>query len=242
MVKSFFRTGVSFLGAIALWGQSSRPITGSLFGDDGKPLVKGIVRAKLITGTRSSNGKPSGLPSEFTAATDDKGAYRLEGLSLGNYEVCARAPGTDWLESCDFGGKPQVIGVPASSPPGLLARTDIAGPKLVLRGGGVILVRIDDSTGLLAKSAQNHVLVGMEANAFRPGVVVKSDGTGRTYRMLAPKGVPVSIVVGSSDLQLADVKSNGIGRSTKVSVLVPPGDLPVNLQFLVTGPATGLTK
>ena len=87
-LPSYYRIGDSVTVNLIKGGV----ITGTVVSPTGEPLVQAGVRAILI---RDANGKPPGSGRFLVEKqTDDRGVYRLYGLSPGTYVVAAGGRGT----------------------------------------------------------------------------------------------------------------------------------------------------
>jgi hypothetical protein len=86
-LPSYYRIGDSVTVSLIKGGV----ITGTVVSPTGEPLVQVGVRAILI---RDANGKPPGVGRFlFEKQTDDRGVYRIYGLSPGTYIVAAGGRG-----------------------------------------------------------------------------------------------------------------------------------------------------
>jgi Carboxypeptidase regulatory-like domain len=92
-LPSYYRIGDSVTISLIKGGV----ITGTVTSSTGEPLVQAGVRAILI---REANGKPPSL-GRFVVerSTDDRGAYRIYGLSTGTYIVAAGGRGNSYFSN-----------------------------------------------------------------------------------------------------------------------------------------------
>lgn len=218
----------------ALMAARAATISGTVKGADGSVITAGVLTASRQSGgvtSRSahiSGGAPI-LPD---------GVFHLPPLADGNYQVCAQAPGSIWLNSCEWGQSGTMVSISSSQPSSAVA--------IVLRKGALVTVRVNDAAKLLTahegKSPGAHLLIGVttDAHVFR-GATVSEDPAGRTYRILVPFDRSVNLSAGSAFFKISD----GVGRALPkfgnlIPVLIPSGQPPPTIVLNVAGLVSAL--
>lgn len=208
---------------------SAGMITGSLTGNDGTSIVGGYVTLQL----RAPYLK--GLPqTHWSAVTGAGGSFQFGRLSQGSYELCAQVPGSAWLNPCEWGLQPPVV---------VLSSTQrVASVTMVLTGGAVVPIRVNDPAQLLpqneGKTPGAHLLIGLtnDAAVFRPAPVISQDAAGRNQQIVIPFNHPVNLSVYSSFFQLASTNGVPLPRTAAtIPIAVSLGQQPVAITLLVTG-------
>lgn len=212
--------------------QSPAPggLTGTLTGSDGTPITGGTLS---LSSTRIPPRNPSGRPSlqagPYVTRSGAGGTLRFEQLPAGSYLVCAQAPRNQWLGSCDWGAKPQIVSVAAGVTGNL---------SVVLRKGALVPIRVDDPNRTLSQSQAKGLLVGVggDDKLFRPAVLLSEDAGGRTYESLIPFDFPVKLVLASPSFQLANEQGTPLpAKTTVITYTAPAAQTPPAVRVIVTG-------
>src|SRR5919108_935320 len=121
-------------------GTNSTPgvITGIVRGADGTTVSSGSIGALWA----SSSPKPRIGRSSASARIFSDGTFSLPPLLDGTYVICAQTPGTQWLNSCEWGGKGATVSIPSGK-----ASSEVA---VTLAKGALVTVRVNDPGQLLA--------------------------------------------------------------------------------------------
>ncbi len=204
-------------------------VAGTLRGDDGSAIVGGYVSLALLP------PHPKRLPQiEWTGVTGVGGTFRFGALNDGKYRLCAQAPKSTWLSSCDWGLQPLVVTLSAAEP--------VARVTIVMKKGVAVPIRVDDPAGLLSqhegKTPGAHLLIGVgnDAFVFVPASVTSQDAKGRNQQVVIPFNAPVKLVVYSSFFQLADAMGVALPKTGAAIVLtIPTGQQPATIGLRVTG-------
>jgi hypothetical protein len=169
--------------------------------------------------------------------TDANGRFRFDRLGNGTYRICVQAPGTVWLDPCEWD----------FAVPSIAVSTLVPAPaaSIVLKKGAAVAVRIDDAGQLLArhegKTPGAHLLIGVttRARTLRLASTVSRDETGRTQQIVIPFDTPVRITVASSFFRLADGNGASLtgpgGTGNGISVTVPAAQRSATIRLALTG-------
>ena len=164
------------------------------------------------------------------------GTFQFSSLGAGQYTLCAAAPVSIWLGSCEWGGKGTSVSLTQSQPSATVS--------IVLTKGAGINVRVIDPGGLLAanegKTPGAHLLVGvgMDNLVFRPAAILSQAGGTRTYQIAVPFDHPVKLSIASSFFQLSDITGKALAKfGNLIPVLVPSGQEPPIVVLNLTGSA-----
>lgn len=207
-------------------------VAGSLVGNDGIPIVGGLVRVSLVSPTIGGQAK---RPPErhYGAPTGPGGTFVITGLQPGTYAVCGSGSAKVWLGSCDWGSKPAQVAVKAGS-----ANTI----RIGLRKGAAVPIRVEDPVRSLSQNERitrgAHLLPGVAGTdrLLRPAVLMSQDSGGRNYQSLIPFDTPVKLLFSSSFFQLADERGTPLqARTNSMTVVVPSGKQPSAVRLVVTG-------
>lgn len=205
-------------------------ISGRLQGEDGSVIDAAFITAVLQP--TDSDGKTARVAK--TQAVARGGVFHLGGLPAGLYHLCAQAPGTTWLNPCEWGNHPPAVTLSAAQ------RT--ATVLLTMKKGVVLPLRLDDPNHFLSqhegKTSGAHVLMGVltDAGLFRGAITTGRDANGRDLRMVIPPNSSAKIVVYSGLFQLADGNGDAIPRAgAKILVSVPSGQQAPPLHVTIKG-------
>ena len=205
-------------------------ISGTVNGSDGSIITSGLVTAYQTMAATSL--RPRSTPTSALVLPD--GTFQFGALAEGTYTVCARAPLTAWLGSCEWGSPGSTVSLMQTKPSAVV--------RIVLTRGALIAVRVSDPTGLLtaneAKTPGGHLLVGvgMDSLVFLNAAIVSQDSAGRTYQVVVPFDRAVRISVASAFFGLSDVTGKALPKfGNVIPVLVPSGQPPPTVFLNVTG-------
>lgn len=202
-------------------------------------IVKGADGSTITTGQVSASREADSLRLKLgrtsaSAAIRPDGTFQLPELVGGSYRICARAPGTTWIDSCQWGLQGTTVSLSASQPS--------PNVTIVLKKGALVIVRVDDPAQLLSihegKTPGAHLLmgVGTDSHFFQAAAVASQDGAGRNYQLLIPFDRPINISVGSGFFQLSDATGRVLPKfGNLIPVLVPSGQQPATLRLTVSG-------
>lgn len=205
-------------------------VLGALKGEDGTAIVGGYVSMVLLP------PHPKRLPrTDWTAVTGAGGTFQFRGLNDGQYSLCAQAPGSTWLNPCEWGSQAVRVVMSPAQP--------LATVTMVMKKGAAVSIRLEDPGQLLAqhdgKTPGADVLIGVgnDGSAFLPARVVSRGPNGKDLQVVIPFNSPVRLVVQSSFFQLADESGVPLpkARSTSIPLTVPTGQQPPAIRLRVTG-------
>ena len=208
-----------------------RFVAGVLAGDDGTAIVGAIVTLHRTEPHRP--GKPK--KTEWSATSGPGGTFLFNDVYEGQYRLCAQAPGSPWLDPCEWNLRP----ITASLSGGQRS-VNVA---MVMNKGAVVPFRVDDASQLLSrhegKTSGAHLLLAVsnDASVFRPAMVTSQDASGRNQQIVIPFDTPVKLVAFSSFFRLTDSAGLELSRAgaTKISITVPSGNTPVGIRLAVIG-------
>jgi hypothetical protein len=180
-------------------------IGGVLVGDDGRPL-NGTIFVRQVN---LKPGKPGTRPTEWTVATKEDGTFYLDRLEFGNYAICAKVAGSDWLGSCEWGGTPLVWPV-SSVPPTLRDQPKPPARTVTLRKGSPVTIEIDDPTSLLGARSEK-VAVSVVGDISRWVPFTARVGSKSTFSLVVPVDVPLHLRVSSVSANFVDERGSLIG-------------------------------
>jgi hypothetical protein len=174
---------------LAMMGQN---LTGTVVGDDtGAPIAGATVVAIQKTATASQK------PAIYMAPVDAAGRYAMT-VSAGLYQLCVHGGGL-YLDPCQWG---------AVTSGSVTAGIGVAA-SLRLQKGAWFILRVHDKQGLLPQGELVHSssisahLTGVAVKQF-PLPVVYDNGRIRDYGAVIPMNSPLSAVVSSGSVVLAD--------------------------------------
>jgi hypothetical protein len=205
-------------------------IGGTLTGDDGTIIGGAFVGLTVVP------PYPAGRlrRTEWTTVSGADGSFQFGQLATGTYRVCAQAPGTAWLNPCEWGPQPAALSLASGQPSANVA--------IVVNKGAVVPIRLSDPSGFLSQhegtvpAAQLLIGVSNDASFFLTAPIISTDATGRNLQIVIPFGVTVNLSVSSSFFQLSN--SSGIAlpkTSASIPITVQPGQQPSLLTLVVTG-------
>jgi hypothetical protein len=217
-------------------GGGTGVITGTLTGEDGTPIIGASVT--LQSASPLSVMVRQRPQSIWNVRSGDAGEFRFEGLSVGSYRLCAQAPGTPWLNPCEWN-----FTVPTAS---LTEKLPNATIKVALKKGAVVPIRLDDETQLLekyeGKTAGAHLLIGVgtKGSTFQVALTASKDFSGSLRQVVIPFDITVNLVVASSFFKLTDAAGTPLsktttGAGTAIPILVPSGTAAPILRLKIAG-------
>jgi hypothetical protein len=213
--------------SLGLWAQSSGGgIQGTIIGAGNKPLPGAFV-------TATAAGLP---PVSKTIQSANDGTFQIQGLPAGTYSICVQVPGGGYIDPCQFGG--------AIKPLTLTAGQQSNGTVLKLQTGSVLKIHLNDTSGLLAqqtKQGRNPDLLlgvfGGPQRTFYPAHQVGADKSGSDYQLTVPLDMPMTLVISSKSLKLADASGTALpSNASQQAFQHATGDSnPKAFVFTVTG-------
>lgn len=220
--------GVALVSSIFVpcaFSQTPGSISGTITGDDGKPL------AALVTANRTTPPAASGR-----AEAGKDGVFTITKLPAGAYTLCASVKGGGYLDPCAWSTTPPTAQLAASQA--------VAGYKLVVNQGTTVQVRLNDPGKLLGtapvpKKVTPHVLLGVftSRRLFQPLGLISKDNNGRNHQATIPIDTPISLYITGRGLQITDetgavVPTAGLTKS----VMQGKGGNPKVITFNISNP------
>ncbi len=213
---------VCALVAPAMLAQTVASISGTLVGDDGKPLAGSITAIRV-----------GGFGGGKQATANAAGAFSLASLSAGSYQLCASVKGGGYLDPCSWEATPAVIQVAAGQA--------VAGNRLTVKKGAALQVRINDAAQVLQKptpagTVKPHVLVGVitSRRVFEPLRLTGQDGYGQNRQGTVPLDRPFALYIRGQGVQVTDSSGMSISPAGTTLKMEPgKGNQPISLTFQV---------
>jgi len=203
-----FAVALCFVALPAL-AQTTGTIQGIIKDDSGNPVPKAYTVA-----TRQSPLDHS----TFGAVSDSTGAIAFNGIPAGLYSLCVHMPGTSYLNPCLWANDTKV---------NIAAGETVSNVAIVVTGGSLLQVRINDPQGLLTASDDLLLGVYVGSGIFQPMRLAASDPSGRTYDVAVPLSTQIRLTVTSKHLQLSN--SGGVslpGSASPVAASATTMSLP----------------
>ena len=192
-----------------------------------------VITRSIVTATRL-DGKS---PESFTVPASGSGFYRFEGLTPGQYRLCAQSQDGVFVDPCDWGGAPVVAlnaGDRLPSVPILVQRARLL--KVFVANAGVFIERV-------AASAKADLVVGVRADSsprqFRPALHVGTAADAYEYRVAVPIGVQVTLEVKSKQLRLQDSIGRDANAASRKVQALDKDAAPFEARFTVAGRVLG---
>lgn len=199
---------------------------GGVVNDDlGNPLPE----ARLTLSYTS--GRTGVRRTEWHAVSDGQGRFQFQGLPRGEFGLCIQPRSGPWLNPCLWGSGPIVASISKENRMASLA--------IVLKKGVFQPIDVEDPAQLLLKNAASsgaHLLLGTTARngVFVPAVRVSEGDRSRSYSLLLPAGVPVSLSLGSGFYTLSDGLGVPVQGLQKVSLTVATANV-APIRLVITG-------
>ena len=109
-------------------------IAGTVSGEDGSSVIGAYVTLHLSF--TSPHAARQRFQTHWAVYTGAGGSFRFTGLRNGAYRLCVQAPGTDWLDPCEWG-----LAIPSVAVSSAARSQTIA---ISLSKGVQVPIRIDD--------------------------------------------------------------------------------------------------
>jgi hypothetical protein len=165
-------------------------------------------------------------------ASDSSGAFSVRNLPPGQYTACAEAPTQGLLDPCLWAASAPTFTVTAGQP--------TAAVNVVLARGAILPIHIDDPMALLQPAAgpvdfnlQVHIVTSKGLHYMAR--IQPSTTGGRNLAMTIPFGIPVTVLVRSTNLIVNNSQSGAPATASGTSVTVPAGSSPATINFVVAG-------
>lgn len=217
------------ISIIAGSGQTAT-LSGTVRGADGSIVAKALV---TVAG-RSTPAAPRHAQTSRSIQVSSSGSFEAAGLDLGAYQVCVTAPGSAWLDSCEWGQAGSLVA--------LTPTQQTASLTITLAMGALVTVRANDPSQLLStnegKTPGAHLLIGVggDSLAFHPAVIVSQDSGGRNYQVLIPFDRSLKLSVASALFQVTNQAGAALPQFGNLLPLsVASGQNPATIFLNVTG-------
>jgi hypothetical protein len=178
----------------------SGDIRGIVRSDSGVPLAGAFLSAHPLSVAEDPELR-GGI-----AAADKDGSFRIQGLRAGAYSICVTAPGTDFLNPCQWAARRPVARIEKADGAAELA--------ISLERGHWLEIRVDDPEKLAPTPANRKsdvaVSIGVTTSEgfFHSASLDSSDRRGHNYRLLVPFRRNLKLSAAAQNLKL--VNSQGV--------------------------------
>lgn len=241
MRKLSFIAFSMLVAASPMMAQSAGPagaIGGYVVDAHGAAVAGAVVRYQRIVQYVHAASGLQPVPREAIATgqiqTDGGGAFAVPDLPVGDYNLCASAPSTAYLDPCVWG---QALRTTVSS-------AVAASTTIVLQRGVFLNVRVNDPLQLLSPLVDgpltpSKLAVGVVyANrAYRGAHNINAASMGRDYQLAIPVGTPFTLWLFSRDVTLADSNGAPIPASGSATPVVAVAGQDQTFTFTVSGRA-----
>ncbi len=197
--------------------QAGPEVSGTVSTVDGSAVANAMVM--LVPATHTSTD------AYLMAKSQTDGGFAIPNVPDGEYNVCVRSDGLPILDPCVWGGFPVRVSVAGGVQPNVV--------RAVVTQGAELAVDVQDPERQLAgpstkgpKGPALSVGVFTPSRMFIPMPLASTAGSGRKYRILVPAGVPVRMVLASSDFEFEEPGAGPKllrrdGESATAAVTVP---------------------
>jgi len=162
----------------------------------------------------------------YRAITDDKGAYTLNGVQDGNYEICATAF-AGYLDLCSW-----------ASPVPVRVASSTAEAGIAMQRGVPLLIAFADPNGLLeqlrSKIPSGPITVEVTGQDGKRRLIPSDSRDAGGFRTIVPQDIPLAITISTTALSLADSSGRTINAASGYQTIArvpPPTVSPVPLMF-----------
>jgi hypothetical protein len=196
------------------FAQAPGSISGTLAGDDGKPLAA-LVTAFAIPPVHPSSSAKSGT----------NGAFTIGNLAPGTYQLCAETGAAGYLDPCAWEPIPPTTQIAAGQV--------LAGYRLTAKKGTPLQVRVIDAAGLLTASPSlpagkgpSLVLGVFTTNSlFHLLATTGKDAAGIHQQVTVPQNASVRLHISGQGLQIANSSGSAV-NSGVTTITTGAGPLP----------------
>lgn len=221
------------------------------------PAVIGQTDTTTISGTvvdaKAQKPVPSALviasragAPPFTRSTKSggDGAYRIQGLTPGNYLVCVQASGDQYLNPCEWNGSPPGVTLVSGKP--------ATGIQIALTPASVLNVQVKDTQKALSQPTKDGRRPDLSIGVWGPGgryyparAMTAPTATGGpeagtptySYQLAVPRDIALKLHISSRGLKLGDADGVALpGNANQQAFQHTTGDArPKNFTFTVLG-------
>jgi hypothetical protein len=209
-------------------GQTSGSIQGNVVDEGGNPVSGVRVRLQPV---EIRSAADAALTRDVETPAD--GGFSFENVQSGRYRACVQAPGSLWLNPCQW--------EPDDAPIELSAGQAYRGLQLRVRQGALVQIRVNDPSRLLPSDETNaavQLLVGVStaSGIFYPAQVVGVEPQGRNLALAVPRDAPLQLSVYARGIQLTDEAGSRVSETGLVAPLrIPAGSPGRSFTFNVAG-------
>lgn len=226
---------VVLLAAIAARAQTGTTGAASISGTviDGTTLKP--IPAALVIASRA--GAP---PFTRNTRSGGDGAYRIQGLTPGNYTLCVQASGDQYLNPCEWNGIP--AGVALASGQGA------TGIRIALAPASLLSVQVKDAQRALSAATRDCRRPELRIGVWGPrglyyparavgAADVRAGVTTYSYQLAVPRDVALNFSIASRDVRLGDATGVALpANASQQAFRHASGDAnPKSFSFTVLG-------
>ncbi|MBS1824719.1 MAG: carboxypeptidase regulatory-like domain-containing protein [Acidobacteria bacterium] len=220
------KIGVKLLAATLLSAGLSIHGAGVIRGTVVDAISGGTLAGVHVMAMRSVAEMNPARAVPYRAITDEKGAYNLNAVEDGNYQVCATAL-SGYLDTCSW-----------SSPVPARVASSTVDARIAMQRGVPLNVVFADQNGLLeklrGKIPGGPITVDMTGSDGKRRIIPPDAADPGGFLTIVPADVPFTITVRTTAFSLADTTGRAIDASSGYRSTVrvaPPVVSPVPLMF-----------
>lgn len=205
------------LASVSVWAQSSgATVSGTLQDESGKPISKALVVLTI------QPAPPPAVTKPYYAATESAadGTYMIGNVPEGEFRLCAQAPGTRFLNPCEWGGG--VAGGLGGPVSGAVEGPSPGAPVLAVKGttsvnagitelveGYLLRVEVSDTQNVVKDNVRKlgDAHLGFEVRGLGRTLLLRPIPGGRTeneYGVVVPFDVDLDLVTHFNKFEVAD--------------------------------------
>jgi hypothetical protein len=194
---------ILLLAVLAAIGQTG---TASIQGTVPDAKTQKPIPAALVIANRA--GAP---PFTKNTKSGGDGAFRIDGLTAGNYSLCVEASGDQYLDPCQWNSGPTTVT--------LASGQNAAGISLNLTAASVLNVEVQDAQNVLSQMTKDGRRPDLTLGVWGPkGLYYPAHASGNptaatdlqggissySYRLAVPRDTALNFYIASHDLKLGD--------------------------------------
>lgn len=227
-VSRLFEGVVVLACGMALYGQTGA-VVGSVRGEDGSVVAGAYVTVSAFPDTMPT-AEP---PFHSTTRTGTDGTFSLSSVPPGKLRICAQAPGSEWISSCQWSAG----GANATLSAGQTLNLPIA----MARAYRLQIVFEDKNRHLEKNNLKGASLMAGAIGPngmFNAAAVTEQNNEGQIQEVLVPYDTDLTVTVTSAKVSLADEKGVALDRQKGgiERIRIPRGiGAGRRVRFLITG-------
>ena len=221
--------------AVAWQATGKGSIVGITTGPDGTPMGGVTVTALIVPVKLASLRAPvisAGVGGD--AVSKASGVFSIMNVPPGNYYVCAKLEGTQFLDPCQWSTQVNTVTVTAGG------NADVG--HIPLLQGTIFRININYLPALLSSSAVveglQHLMVGVWSTTrrlFYPAALTTQTASGRIHEVVIPYNTTFHLGLNTSTLQFQDAAGklfSALGMPVTVFVPTSTGSQSVTVNLI----------